>query len=100
MGVATEKCFLCGRNGKTDPLDTHHAFGGSRRNKSEKYGLTVRLCHTRCHIFGPTSAHKCLATRLKIQQWAQEKAMREQGWDTERFIREFGRNYLGVNECK
>lgn len=97
MGVATgNNCFLCGRNGSLDPLDKHHAFGGANRKKSEKYGLTVPLCHTRCHIFGSKSAHMSAATRLKIQQWAQEKVMREQGWSTERFIQEFGRNYLEV----
>ncbi len=96
MRATTNKCFLCGRNGASDPLDRHHAFGGPNRNKSEKYGLVVNLCHHRCHIFGPKAAHRFRPTRLAIQRWAQEKVMREQGWDTERFIQEFGQNYIGL----
>lgn len=48
-------CFLCGRDGTEDPLDFHHIFGGNAadRKKCERYGLKVRLCHGRCHIFGP-----------------------------------------------
>lgn len=38
-------CWLCGRNGTAEPLDKHHIFGGAYRKKSEKYGLTVYLCH-------------------------------------------------------
>ena len=47
-------CFLCGRDGTEDPLDFHHIFGGNAadRKKCERYGLKVRLCHGRCHIFG------------------------------------------------
>ena len=42
-----ERCYLCG---KTVSLETHHVFGGvANRKLSEKYGLTVRLCHE-CHI--------------------------------------------------
>lgn len=100
MRVATNKCFLCGRNGAADPLDRHHAFGGANRNKSEKYGLVVLLCHHRCHIFGDKAAHRHRPTRLMIQRWAQEKVMKEQGWDTERFIQEFGKSYEGVDWCK
>ena len=41
-----ERCYLCG---KTVGLETHHVFGGvANRKLSEKYGLTVRLCHE-CH---------------------------------------------------
>lgn len=87
-------CFLCGRNGSSDPLDRHHCFGGKNRSKSEKYGLVVDLCHNRCHIFSEIAAHRNAETRLIIHQWAQEKAMRENGWSTEDFVREFGKNYL------
>ena len=43
-------CWLCGRNGTAEPLDKHHIFGGAYRKKSEKYGLTVYLCHGSCHM--------------------------------------------------
>ena len=88
------QCWLCGANGNYDPLDKHHIFGGANRKKSERYGLFVYLCHNRCHIFGKNSAHQNKDTRLKLHQYGQKKAMEENGWTTEDFIREFGRNYL------
>lgn len=88
------QCFLCGRNDSKDPLDRHHCFGGALKRKSEKYGLLVDLCHHDCHIFGAEAVHNNKENRLKVQRWAQRKAMREQGWNTDDFIREFGRNYL------
>ena len=88
------RCFLCGRNGSIDPLDRHHCFGGALRKKSEKYGLVVDLCHYDCHIFGDEAVHRNKENRLKIQRWAQEKVMKEQGWTIEDFIKEFGKNYL------
>lgn len=91
-------CWLCGRNGSTDPLDRHHIFGGPYRKKSERYGLTVRLCHDRCHIFGESAAHQNADTMLRLHQYGQRKVMEEQGWTTERFIKEFGKNYLEVDD--
>ncbi|MBQ0125301.1 MAG: hypothetical protein KBS59_03135 [Clostridiales bacterium] len=89
-------CWLCGRNGMTDPLDTHHIFGGAFRRKSEKLGLTVRLCHRECHIFGRHAAHVDAGTMQELHKYGQEKAMRENGWTVSDFIREFGRNYLDL----
>jgi len=91
-------CWLCGRNGCDDPLDEHHIFGGAYRKKSEKYGLKVPLCHNRCHIFGKEAAHQNKDTMLRLRQFGQRKAMKEQGWTTEQFIKEFGKNYLEVND--
>ena len=93
------KCWLCGRNGFSDPLDRHHIFGGPFRKKSDKLGLVVELCHYRCHIFGPCSAHKSKETARKLHEYGQHKAMRENGWTVEDFIREFGKNYLEEEEC-
>jgi hypothetical protein len=87
-------CWLCGANGCADPLDKHHIFGGANRKKSERMGLVVYLCHNRCHIFGRNAAHQNKQTMLKLHQYGQAKAMRENGWNTERFIAEFGKNYL------
>ena len=87
-------CWLCGANGCADPLDRHHIFGGSNRKKSERMGLVVYLCHHRCHIFGKMAVHQNKETMLKLHQFGQEKAMLENGWDTEKFIEEFGKNYL------
>lgn len=87
-------CWLCGANGYADPLDRHHLFGGAYRKKSEKYGLVVDLCHHDCHIFGKYAVHNNKDTMQKLHEYGQRKAMEEQGWTTEDFIREFGRNYL------
>lgn len=88
------KCWLCGATGRTEPLDHHHIFGGSNRKKSEKYGLVVDLCHGKCHIFGEKAAHQSGETMQKLHEYGQRKAMEENGWTTEDFIREFGRNYI------
>jgi hypothetical protein len=87
-------CWLCGANGCADPLDKHHIFGGANRKKSDRMGLVVYLCHNRCHIFGKKAVHQDKYTMLKLHQYGQEKVMLENGWDTERFIAEFGKNYL------
>lgn len=89
-----KQCFLCGRNGASDPLDRHHIFNGPYRKKSEKYNLVVYLCHNDCHIFGKKAVHNNSENMLKVKQYGQRKAMQEQGWNVEDFIREFGRNYL------
>ncbi len=91
-------CFFCGGNGSHDPLDKHHIFNGAYRNKSEKYGLFVYLCHHEHHIFGREAVHQNYEKMLELKKWGQRKAMREQGWTREEFIWEFGRNYLDENE--
>ena len=88
------KCFLCGRNGAGDPLDKHHIFGGPYRGKSEKYGLYVYLCHNRCHIYGKMSVHQNQKTMRQLKRYGQLKAMKENGWSADDFIREFGKNYI------
>jgi hypothetical protein len=88
------ECFLCGKNGWSDKLDRHHIFNKHNRNKSEKYGLVVYLCHNECHIFGKNSVHMNRDVDLKLKQYGQQKAMEEQGWSKEDFIRIFGKNYL------
>jgi hypothetical protein len=87
-------CWLCGKNGSMQPLDKHHIFGGANRKKSEKYGLTVYLCHNTCHLFGPLAAHNNADTARELHEYGQKKAMDEQGWTREDFMREFGKNYL------
>lgn len=63
-------CWLCGRNGTAEPLDKHHIFGGACRKKSEKYGLTVYLCHGSCHIFGEKAVHSCRETMDELHRYA------------------------------
>lgn len=84
------ECFLCGR---TDFLERHHLFGGANRKKSDRLGLVVDLCHD-CHNEPPYGAHHNKDTMLGLHRYGQVKAMEEQGWTEEEFIREFGKNYL------
>lgn len=91
---ADESCFVCYANGHYDPLNRHEAFGGPFRDKSKRLGLWVSLCHYRCHQEGNGSVHKNRESDLHIKRIAQMKAMEAYQWDTEDFIREFGRNYL------
>lgn len=85
----TGRCFLC--EAQDERLDRHECFGGALRDKSKQLGLWVPLCHTRCHLYG---VHQRSDTRLQCQQAAQKAAMQQYGWNTEDFIREFGKNYL------
>ena len=91
-----KECWLCGRNGQQDRLDRHHIFGAYNRNKSEKYGAVVLLCHERCHIFGQNAVHQNKETMQMLHEWGQRKVMKEQGWTIEDFRNEFGKNYLEV----
>ena len=75
-------------------MDKHHIFGGPYRGKSEKYGLYVYLCHSRCHIYGKMSVHQNQKTMRQLKRYGQLKAMKENGWSTDDFIREFGKNYI------
>lgn len=88
------RCWRCGRNGAQDPLDKHHIFGGSLRDKSEKLGLTVYLCHNRCHIFGPEAVHNNREEMQKLKEYGQRLAMERFGWTADDFRREFGKNHL------
>lgn len=89
-----KSCFLCGRNGNGDRLERHHIFGAGNRPKSEKYGLVVYLCGDRCHRNGTYSAHQNKQIADYLHRYGQKKCMSEQGWTKEKFIAEFGRNYL------
>ena len=94
------ECWLCGRNGAADPLDHHHIFGGALRDKSERYGLVIPLCHNRCHIFGPMAVHRNAETMQAAHEYGQRKAMKENNWTVEEFIQEFGRNYVDTEETQ
>ena len=88
------KCFICKQHACGDPLDKHHIFFGALRSKSEKYGLTVYIHHSKCHIFGESAIHRNAAVCRKVQAYAQKKAMERYGWSVEEFIEKFRKNYL------
>ena len=63
------------------------------RDKSEKYGLKVRLCHY-CHNEPPDGVHQNKDRRLKLQAYVQGKAMEYYGWSVEDFRKEFYKSYV------
>lgn len=83
-------CHLCGIYAD---VERHHIFGGALRKKSERYGLTVYLCHD-CHNEPPEGVHHNARNMLKLKQYGQTKAMKENGWSIDDFRREFYKNYL------
>jgi hypothetical protein len=86
----TDRCFICGA---PRGLEWHHVFGGAMRDKSEKYGLKVRLCHY-CHNEPPNGVHQNKDHRLKLQAYVQGKAMEHYGWTVEDFRKEFYKSYV------
>ena len=54
----------------------------------------------KCHQFGPRAAHQCAETRDELHRYGQKKAMREQGWSVDEFVRQFGKNYLDEDELR
>lgn len=87
------KCFLCERSETSaNRLEVHHLFGGANRKLSEKYSLTVTLCHA-CHN-EPGGAHYDSSIALFLHQYGQRKAMQENNWDEQTFREIFGKNYL------
>lgn len=86
----TGECFLCH---KIASLERHHIFGGSNRKNSEKYGLVVDLCHA-CHNEPPQGVHHNKALMDLLHEYGQTKAMREQHWTKEDFMRVFHANYI------
>lgn len=88
------KCFLCHRTETSyNRLEVHHIFSGANRKLSEKYGLTVTLCHE-CHNEPPFGAHYNADVMDYLHRYGQEKAMQEQGWTEDEFREIFGKNYL------
>lgn len=82
----SKKCLIC----QSPYVECHHVFGGARRQLSDKYGLTVWLCHKH-HNEPPDGVHYNRELRNKLQAWA------EQQFDTyypaENFIEIFGKHY-------
>ena len=89
-----DRCYLCGGYENGDHLDWHHVFEGSRRQLSEKYGLTVKLHHFRCHQFSPKAVHCNSETMIELKKKAQEDAMRYYGWNIDEWIKIFGKSWL------
>ena len=86
------KCYLCGRNWA---IEKHHVFGGSSRKKSEKYGMTVDLCHW-CHNEPPDGVHHNSGVNHRLKAGFQGKF--EETHSREEFRRIFGKSYIMEDE--
>lgn len=84
----TKCCYLCG---SVHALERHHIFGGANRKNSDKYGLTVWLCHW-CHNEPPNGAHHNIDTDILLKKQAQKAFEIKHGHDE--FMCIFGKNYL------
>lgn len=92
-------CFLCGRNGAGDPLDEHHVFNNTaNRRKSDRMGLTVYLCHERCHIFGKYAVHHNAWVMEELKRYAQREFMMREGVSIRAFRMMFGKSWIGEDE--
>ena len=92
----TRVCWLDGLGG--GKLDRHKIFGGPFRKKSKALGLWVCLHHRMCHLDGPEAVHCNADTMLRLKQAGQRAAMQTYGWTVEDFRREFGKNYLNLED--
>ena len=87
--MAKGYCDICGKY--SFELEHHHVFHGvGRRDLSEKYGAVAMLCPC-CHREGENAVHRSGATRLALQMSTQYRVMQEQGWDLNRWLKEFGK---------
>ena len=83
-----EQCYICKRYGQ---IEWHHVFGGANRINSTKYGLVVPLCHN-CHNEPPIGVHFNKGQRLRLQ--AKTQRIFESIESHEKFMKEFGRDYI------
>ena len=83
-----KECYFCG---KLTNLERHHVFGGvANRPISEKYGLTVWLCHN-CHT-GQDGAQYDKMKNLRLKQDAQFAF--ERNHSRSEWMKLIGKNYL------
>ena len=83
-----KECFICGT---TYGLELHHCiFGSANRKLSDKYGLTIWLCHE--HHTGDSGVHFSKALDDQVKKLAQERFEEVYGGDKS-FVEIFGRNY-------
>lgn len=86
---AEKVCYI---TGSTVNLESHHCFGASNRDNSEKYGLKVWLRHD-WHNEPPMGAHHNADTMQMLHEVGQ-RAFEEKHGNREEFVNIFGRNYL------
>ena len=97
-GDVKGRCYRCARQG---PTERHHIFGAANRKWSEKYGLTVQLCHF-CHNEPPKGVHHNRDTDEWLKRVGQtafevtEVNETDCTWEEarQRFMQIFGKNYM------
>ena len=82
------RCHLCG---STWYVEKHHVFSGPYRKASEKYGMTVDLCHW-CHNEPPDGVHHNSEVNHRLKREFQRRF--EETHSREEFRRIFGKSYL------
>ena len=89
--IQSEKeCYCCGT---VQSLHLHHCFfGNPNRKLSDKYGLTVYLCHAH-HNGSNAGVHFNKDLDEHLKQEAQRRFEEVHG-DRAQFMAIFGRNYL------
>lgn len=85
----TDRCWLSLEGCMGRPLQEHHLIGGANRQKSEKYGLKIKLCPY-CHKY----AHEHNDILLRLKKVAEIHCLAVYGWTVDKFIEEFSWNYL------
>lgn len=90
------RCWRCDGNGGgiMNRHEIFHSHYGGNRDKSKRYGLWVYLCYD-CHDEVHHSAYYDELLKAEAQYYAKKKY----GWTKEDFIREFGKNYLEVEDA-
>jgi hypothetical protein len=83
-----KECFICGT---TYGLELHHCiFGNANRKLSDKYGLTIWLCHE--HHTGDSGVHFNKEMDNQIKKLSQERFEEVYG-ALKSFVEVFGRNF-------
>lgn len=82
---SNKECFLCGRG---NWLDKHHVLHGYNRDKADKDGLTVWLCHE-CHM----NLHQRGWHDMELKALAEKTWCEHYGKTTEDFIDRYGKSY-------
>lgn len=83
-------CYFCGT---IQNLHTHHVFGASNRNISDKQGFIVRVCGYHHNLGGNGKCvHQCREMELELKRACQRKY--EETHSRADFIKLIGRNYL------
>lgn len=92
MVSSKDRCFFadehCG-----GAIEKHHIFQGANRRASEKYGLTVYLCHNH-HNEPPYGVHFNKERDAALKAQAQRRAMHVHGWTEDEFRRRFRKSYI------